>query len=345
MEGSDAMAIQDRKPSKIPAGTILWVVGLVLFGSPARGEFVVFDPDGSGATKPVTIGAIDIAPGNALAVGAVPLASDTTFDLYFQARVRGVIDTSSNPMSLPGLNSKDPGGYQLTVLGRFSEVVTFLSPDHSVATFSPAPDQTNAFFNIYFNPAVTANDLEGTGFNQGQVILRAQAVTNLPSVGMFAVSKDVHGAVLPPTDFDQFVTNHYPGTSTVSGSGGSILGLNITSADPNFFLTPVSQVSSFGTSLATPFSQVSPSKRFTDQAGNSISPDIGTINGFTGPNFQFQADPEFAFIGPAAVPEPASIILAGLGFAGVVCLGAGMKRASASARRPSARLSVSSPEA
>jgi len=117
------------------------------------------------------------------------------------------------------------------------------------------------------------------------------------------------------------------GITSVSGSGSALISAAVTDFDPAFFKTAVSQLS-FNSSLVTPFKQVSPSAMFTNQAGGgppNVKANPGLINGLTGPDFQFQADADVSFT-PLVIPEPASIILAGLGFASIVCVHAWKKK-------------------
>jgi hypothetical protein len=85
---------------------------------------------------------------------------------------------------------------------------------------------------------------------------------------------------------------------------------------------------SFNSSLVTPFNQASPSALFVGSPGAAppdVIPNIGTINGVNGADFQFQADANLSFT-PSSVPEPASIIQASLGLLGILCLAALVRR-------------------
>ena len=118
---------------------------------------------------------------------------------------------------------------------------------------------------MYYNPAVVADNLAGTGFNVGSLILAGNPSTTAPSVGVFSLSTGSSGnPVITP--FDQFVSNHYPGITTVAGSGSALLSSDVTYFNPDFFMTPLSQIS-FNSSLVTPFDQVSPSALFTGMPG------------------------------------------------------------------------------
>jgi hypothetical protein len=104
-----------------------------------------------------------------------------------------------------------------------------------------------------------------------------------------------------------------------------MLTADVTYSNPAFFKIPILQLT-FNSSLVTPFSQVTPSALFTGLPGGgapSVIPNIGTINGLNGPDFQFQADSNFSL---TPVPEPASIIQASLGVLGVLCLAAWVRR-------------------
>jgi len=312
------MLNQGTYATRVLVGAVVWTVG-IMFGTPVRGGFVDFNPTGNPAGQVFTIGGIDIAPGNALAVGAVNLAVKDTFQLYFQGVVAGLTDTKGLPFTPPGLNT----AYQLTAVASFTEVVTGLSSNNTVADFSLAPVQSsNSFFGLFYNPnpVTFAKPLLGTGFNVGTPILLGKPSSTLPSAAVFTAQTG------PPVAFDQFGgTNNYPGITTVSGTGTALSNAEMISFDPAFFKTPVNELS-FNSLLATPFGQVDPSMSFAGMPGASPTiPKLGTINGVTGPDFQFEVDPNVSFT-TAAIPEPTSIILAGLGFASIACLHAWMKK-------------------
>ena len=295
--------------------TALWVTGAVLLGSSARAEFIQFAPQGSSGST-YAIGGIDPGPGNALAVNALPLTVGGTFQLDYQASVPALIGTNGLDFTPTGLGST----YQLTVVGSFTEVVTSLTSLGTVATFALAPTQSsNSFFELYYNPAVVANVLAGTGFNVGTLVIAGTPATNLPNVSVFGLS-----TTQGTQAFDQYITNHYPGVTTAQGSGSSMLSANITSFNPAFVGTPISEIA-FTTLISTPFKELSPSALFVGTPGTSapsVTPNLGTTNGVTGTDFQFQSDGTFSFssgLSVTSVPEPASVILASLGFLGALC--------------------------
>jgi hypothetical protein len=287
---------------------MLCAIGLVGSGFSVRAGNIVFSPDGSGTTY--TIGGIDPAPGNALALSSIPLTVGATFQLDYQAAIPALIGTNGIDFTPPGLGS----AYQLTTVGRFTEVVTSVSAGGTVATFQLASKQPSSFFEIYYNPTVVANNLTGTGFNVGTLVLAGTPAPNLGNVSIFTLSTSGGNPVIQA--FDQFGTNHYPGITTVVGSGSSLLTANITSFNSAFVKTPISEVT-FNSSIVTPFAQVDPSGLFVGAPGTAppdVVPHIGTINGVSGPDFQLQEDSNLSFTpSRSSIPEPASMILASLG--------------------------------
>jgi PEP-CTERM motif len=312
-----------RDRANTPFAVALLALGMVILGSSAHGGSIVFNPTGTAGDPVYSIGGIDPGPGNALAVGALPLAVGKTFQLDYQASVSDLISTNGLPLAAPGLTSS----YQLTTVGSFTEIVTSLNSTGTLATFAVAPNQSpNSFFQMYYNPAVVAINLTGTGFNAGTLILSGKPSTTAPSIGIFSLSTTSSGSPVI-TQFDQFLSNHYPQVSSVAGSGSAMLSADVTYFDPAFFKTPVSRIT-FNASLVTPFEQVNPSALFNGLPGGgapNVIPQLGTVNGFNGQDFQFQVDSNLSFT-RSSVPEPASIILAGIGLLGVLGLAAWTRR-------------------
>jgi hypothetical protein len=273
---------------------------------------IEFNPTGNGnPADTYAVGSFGWAVGNSLAVGALPLSVGKTYQLDYQATLANLIDPNSTSFVPPGLNST----YQITAVASATEVVTSLNPDGSVATFALAPTQSpNSFFEIYYNPALVANDLAGTGFNVGTLILTASRDPTLPNSGNFAL--DLNGSGNPIIEpFDQFNPVNYPGILSVTGTGSATLNGNVSSFDPAFFETNVAQLS-FDTSNTTPFLETDPSMLFVGSPGTgapNVTPNIGTTNGVVGPDFQFQAKANSAFTTAAptlaTTPSPTSVTL------------------------------------
>jgi hypothetical protein len=263
----------------------------VLEGRQLLASDILFNPTGSASTPVVSIETLDFAAGSALAKNAVPTVVGSTFQLYFQATVVGALDSSGNSVNLPGLNTS----YQLTAVSSFTEVVTDVNLAGASVTFALAPTQAaDSFFELYYNPSVVANNLAGTGFNQGSRILFGRPSASLPNSSNFALSL-VQPSPLPP--LDSFDPDNYPGISSVDGLGSSLLGANVVSLDASFFVSPVLQLS-FNTNTSTPFDRTNPSGLFVGNSGGAaptIVPNVGPVNGIVGPDIEFQADSNSTF--------------------------------------------------
>jgi len=287
--------------------------------SSSRADFVPFVPTGTGPA--VTIGGLDFAVGNALARNVVPLSIGSTFELYYQATLAGYIDTTGKTIAPAGLNST----FEITAVARITEVVTSVVTvgGTTTATFSLAPVQVAPFFNIYYdaNPATFANNLAGTGFTDGTLILSGTPNLQNPGAGNFTRLDST-----APVQFDQFGGNNYGAQTTVTGFGQTLTNFLVTSQNSAFFPTTLTSIN-FNTSNNVPFNQQDPSGLFTSTPGTTFAPNRGAINGSSGPDFQFQSDGNASF---TAVPEPASLAMTALGLAGI---GAG----SVAARRRKAQ--------
>jgi hypothetical protein len=323
------------------------VVALILAGgrnADASNITFSFDPDGAGsgvAARDVTT--FDFWPGNALAdnalLGSPALLPGTVFDLYFQAVLNGISDASGSPTVAQFTGGSTTAGFfdmagivaipqgQITVVAGFTEIVTGTSVagDGDVtSSFALAGGglQTVNFVKLYYDGAATstvADDLAGTGFDDGTLILDAIVTRNS---GSFAVDVQSGTGNL----FDGVGADDYGGLTSVKGSGGVELTAQVLSFDPTFFGAGFSMpglvtLALVNTSNITPFDQVNPSMLFSPDGiagGATITPNLGDINGSptmgVAPfDFQFQSDANASF---QIVPEPSSLLLCGLGALG-----------------------------
>ena len=263
---------------------VMAAVGLPL-SSGAVDPFL-FDPDGPGPDSPIVVTTFDWLPGSALALGTLPLTVVPTFTpstLLAHAKLGNFINSSNLSILGTGLN----GAYEITFVGASGQLGALATSTTSV--FLLDSTGTPNFFEIWWDAGKNSNDLQGTGFNDGTLILSG-------TVSALSASFDTTSST--PVPLDQFETNNYPGIATDTGVGGGQIAVDVTFADPAFFPDPNQQPRTllFNTSQITPFLQVNPSARFTGAPGGgapSVLPVLGAVNGDAasgGEDVIFQAD-------------------------------------------------------
>jgi len=277
----------------------------------------------------------DPAPGNVLNVGVVTAANNfvsgsgsTSYTAYGQANVAGLI-TSSGTIPLPG-------GYTVVfgIPEKISAVTGPVGGLNSSVQFTFDPTGATNYFQFFKSGG--GNDLNGTNFNTGTLVLSGHFTAQGAAPGTFGNS----GLAGP---LDQFLTNNYPNNNTLGGTGNVALKGIVDFANPAF-LTPsagetlVGAAVNISTQLQLPFIAVDPSAAFligttatavgaspvTSGAGLGASTGplgIGPINGNgQAPNTQVQQDANVVVTPtalPGQVPEPATLAV----FAGVMGIG------------------------
>jgi hypothetical protein len=287
----------------------------LLSATVASASTIPFDPDGPGGNPTYAISSFDFLPGNAIFrnLGDIvtPRNGQTTTH-YLQATLGNLLGPNNEAINPPGMNSV----FQLNVVFGFDAVANVHANGSFLNTsYALAANPTTAYFKIYYNdtPANFADDLAGTGFDVGQVILSG---TVSSASGVF--SRLNSGTTL----FDEFGADNYSGLQTYRVSGGASLVIDNVLTNNAFFplVTSHVNVTLFNNSDVTPFDGVNPSGLFQANAAAFV-PNLGGLNG-AGPDFQLQSDSNSSFevVPNQYVPEPSSFVLSiiGLGLFWVV---------------------------
>jgi len=263
-----------------------------------RADLITFDPDGGGALTPVSVGSFDFLPGNALAdfpsqqpFSSYDAGDSGFFTFYQQARLGSLIGPAGEDISVPGLNST----FEITAVSKFTIGFSISTDGSQILLIGPA-DAEN-YTRLIYDDSPDADDLAGTGFHDGDVILEGPAVTS------FGI---IQTLPFPPSSLDLFGPDNSPLLDTISSFGGAVTSIGDITVDPAFFGENLIQMV-INANLASPFAQANPSALF-DAGG--VTPDVGPING-AGEDVQLQTDSTASFV----VPEPATVALLGAGLA------------------------------
>jgi len=300
------MKIRYRRILGLTIAALITVAG----GRFAWADTVVLDPDGSGNSPKISLNTFEFGAGNSLLQGSIPFTVKDNFQLLFQAQLNSIIANDGTQSTPLGLNANGAVGavtpFEITVVGSVTEQVIDVNTDNPPRTaYRVAGTQSNSsFVEIYYDGAQNANPLQGTGYNDGTLILRG--VPNPPAVdvGTFALTQP-QPASSPP--FDLFTNNDYTGITSISGVGATRLDVTITFLNPSFFVAPaqgdagrqlhVGDIVSLHISHEAPFDKVDPSKKF-DASPNTgtgagptpaATPRIGGNNGSLGADLQTES--------------------------------------------------------
>lgn len=318
----------------------LIAAALIAAASATQAAPLLFDADGTGGESAFAVDQLDWLPsavlaqnGNQAIANFLNGTGSTEFTVLSQFRLgSGLLD---------GIQVFSTSGkaYEITAVIGFTEEVTgavapgtnFLAPNGGAAF--RYVDDGNSFVEIYFHEAKNADQLLGTGFNDGQLIFKSSVSTN---AGSYTNSS------LTPGLLDLAGENNWNGQLTLPGTGITenfvidVLAPSVMNTD--FFKNaPLLQFLVTNVSLNNPFVTTNPSYQFVDKDGNAVvvtsdagvTSTLGPVNGAlncgaqgcvaSGPDFIFSTDFNSSVTG--TVPEPGALALTGLalgllGFAG-----------------------------
>lgn len=305
---------------------------------------LIIDLDGAATGNPayvINADALDwsqtsfLARGGVSAIGAFAQSggacagTSCEFDVLTHAKLTGFTKAGGGQGDFP------LGFGEITMVASYKEKVIAVD----ATPFARFASTGEGFVEFYYS-SNDANDLQGSGFNNGKLIGRLTGV-NVGVRGSF----EVDGG---PVALDGALPDDYTGQQTVTGFGSQrplMAGVNGVELDTNFFLT---QLVGFALnfeniSISLPFGTVSPSDCFNDPIGARVVgtggytstctaahvngpfsvqgasggyvPNVGPVNGLAvipgTTDFIAQTDFNSAVTG-RDLPEPGSLALMGL---------------------------------
>jgi hypothetical protein len=291
------------------------MAAIPLLGTSAHAASILFDTDGTGGEGTKTVGSFTFAAGNSRASGALPtgIGVPTPFVDYYEAVVASINDGNGVPIGGLGLNAT----YQYTIVLR--------TPGIATTTINPVTLQPNTTFStgagpsllqVYFDTNLNADNLNGTGFNDGTLVLSAN-VTRL--TGNFNLNGD------PPSTLDNSPNgDQWSGQQTRHGDGGFSVDGTVSFFNTDFFKNPPAQEVHFvfaNGNTKLPYDQVDPAKTFFDGTASNV----GLVNGdpiLGGPDILIQTTGTASF-GVVPTPEAAT---AGMALTALVGIGRLVRR-------------------
>lgn len=313
-------------------------LSLGMAGQASAFGLISFDINGSAAGGLVAVDTFDWIPGNALSVGALGMAGESTAPSILTTVYQAKLGSFLNNNNGSPITSSPVAGTEFTIQVTISELQ--IGVGTATASFTPLGGTVKMFYDAVSN----SNDITGLGFGDGLEILSG---TILSGSGTYTDKTrenntpltSLNGAtlcqVLPttvgctPVLLDQSGIDNQNGVLTHSGNGSSTLNVRVDTQDNNFFksiLTSLSIGLNDTTNLADPFVQANPSDLIVGYTPSYSNVGGQLINGGDCPrdaagnftqrcDFHFQSDGSTSFV--STVPEPSTLALLGLSLFGL----------------------------
>jgi hypothetical protein len=293
---------------------ILAAIAAVALGwaTVASADTIQFDPTGTtGSGGDLTIDLLDASPGNSITLGVTASSPATTpAPILFQANL-SVAKLGTTVQFANG----DGDNYFKFVAGLPGIVTSNSGGEFPTLTFGYNPAGGPNFYNVYANDT-PGDDLSGICFSCGTLILSGIWLDDADFFANFTAN--LRAGVVP---LDQFNTDNYPATDTVTGGGAFAGNIDVVFAHPDYFpgLDPDATLFVASSKETLPYTQVDPSACFLECAQPGVA-SVGAVNGVSGPNTMLETDASFSFEAEQdQVPEPASLALFGFGL--LACAG------------------------
>jgi len=281
-------------------------------GAAHAASTILFDMNGAAPGGVISVDTFDWAPDNALVVNGAQLGNSSV-NVFAQGSLASFIKAGS-----PATFTSPVAGTEYTFQISMTESIT------GIGTASVNLTPTSGTVNIWYDPTADANQLAGTGYAGGGdavLILTGSIVPGAGSTGTFTDLTILNPALFPTTNLDNFLAdgNNYPGITTHRGSGNTNLDINVTFANPAFFLSNITALTidaQDSSNNAIPFNQADPA---ASVVGNTpVFGGGGTVNAAncTAPtrcDILLQTDSATTF---NATPEPGSLALVSLALLG-----------------------------